>query len=256
MAIPLKTKDEIAIMRKANLAVYEIHEELSTIIKVGVTTQEIDDQAKRLCDKYKVKPAFLNYPSSTKGVKDFPGVVCASPNEVIVHGIPNDMPLKDGDILSLDFGCSYNGYFGDSARTYPIGKVSSQVQMLLDTTEASLEAAIRECVVGNRIGDISSAVQTTVEAKGLGVVREFVGHGIGAKMHEPPHVPNYGQAGQGRVLKVGMVLAIEPMITLGSFQVKILSDGWTAVTKDGSYSAHFEHTVAITDKGPFVLSRP
>lgn len=256
MAIPLKNKDEIAIMRKANMAVYDIHEELSSMMKVGVTTLAIDEQAKRLCEKYKVTPAFLNYPSSTKGVKPFPGVICASPNEVIVHGIPDEVPLKDGDILSVDFGCCYQGYYGDSARTYAIGNVSNDVQMLLDTTQQSLEEAIRMCVVGGRIGDISQAVQSTVEKKGLGVVREFVGHGIGQKMHEPPHVPNYGLKGQGRVLKAGMVLAIEPMITLGDFQVKIRSDGWTAVTKDGSYSAHFEHTVAITDKGPFVLSRP
>ncbi len=256
MAITLKNSDEIALMRKANLVVYEIHEELKSLMKVGVTTLEIDTVAKNLCTKYKVKPAFLNYPSSTKGVKDFPGVVCASPNDVIVHGIPDATPLRDGDILSVDFGCCYEGFYGDSARTYAIGSVTSDVQMLLDTTEQSLEEAIKMCVAGGRIGDISHAVQSTVEKKGLGVVREFVGHGIGRKMHEPPHIPNYGLKGQGRVLKSGMVLAIEPMITLGDYQVKIRSDGWTAATKDGSYSAHFEHTVAITDKGPYVLSRP
>lgn len=238
------------------MIVYEVHEFLRELIKPGVTTRELDQAAKGHCLKAGAVPAFLNYPSSQKGVMAFPGVLCTSPNDVIVHGIPDDVPLKEGDIISIDFGCSIDGYFGDSARTYPIGSVDERTQLLLTKTAESLENAIQQCFVGNRIGDVSSAVQKTVEPYGFGVVREFVGHGIGSRMHEPPHVPNYGNPKQGRPLKAGMVLAIEPMITAGSYEIKIDQDGWTARTLDGSNAAHFEHTVAITDKGPWVLSRP
>ncbi|MBP9838621.1 MAG: type I methionyl aminopeptidase, partial [Proteobacteria bacterium] len=177
-------------------------------------------------------------------------------NEAIVHGLPNSTPLKEGDILSIDYGCVFEGYYGDSAITVPIGKISAENQKLLDVTKQSLEEAILACKPGNRIGDISEAVQVLVEKNGFGIIREFVGHGIGTAMHEPPPVPNFGKAGQGRVLKPGMVIAIEPMVSVGSFNVKVLADGWTAVTADGSMAAHFEHTVAITDNGCWVLSRP
>lgn len=256
MSIQLKSRADLEKMRYASMVVYQVHEQLKELIKPGVCTLELDEVARKICEKEKVAPAFLNYPCSQKNGIPFPGVICASPNEVIVHGIPDNKPLKDGDILSVDFGCCYEGFYGDSARTYPIGKISESARKLLDVTEHSLELAIEQCFTGKRIGDISHAVQSYVEKHGFGIVREFVGHGIGRKMHEPPHVPNFGRASQGRPLKVGLVLAIEPMVTVGSYNIKVLSDNWTAVTSDGSLSAHYEHTVAITDKGPWVLSRP
>jgi methionyl aminopeptidase len=256
MGIQLKNKSELDAMRRASMVVYEVHENLTPLVKPGVTTLELDEEVKKLCEKMNVVPAFLNYPCSQRGGIPFPGLICVSPNEVIVHGIPDNKPLKEGDILSIDFGCSINGFFGDSARTHAIGEISDSAKKLLKVTEDSLERAIEQCRVGNRIGDISYAVQHRVEREGFGIVREFVGHGIGSRMHEPPHVPNFGRPHQGRPLKAGMVLAIEPMVTVGAFDIKILSDGWTAVTSDGSLSAHFEHTVAITDKEPWVLSRP
>lgn len=252
----LKTKAEIEIMRRANLIVYEVLSELSALVKPGVCTKELDEKAKELTLAKGAKPAFLGYPSHKPGVQPFPGVICASVNDAIVHGIPNEEPLKEGDILSIDYGCCYEGFFGDSAVTLPVGKISAEAEKLLEITSASLESAIKECYAGKRIGDISNAVQSLVERYGLGVIREFVGHGIGREMHEPPHVPNFGKPGQGRILKPGLVLAIEPMITLGSYETRVLGDGWTAVTKDASLAAHFEHTVAITDSGPYVLSRP
>jgi methionyl aminopeptidase len=174
----------------------------------------------------------------------------------LIHSLPDNVLVKNGDILSIDFGCCVSGYYGDSAWTYPVGEISEQAKKLLKVTENSLNAAIRACFPGNRIGGISQAVQDVVDAAGFGIVREFVGHGIGEKMHEPPAVPNYGVKTQGRVLKAGMVLAIEPMITLGSYKVKILEDGWTASTLDDSLAAHFEHTVAVTNQGPVVLTNP
>ncbi len=256
MVIQLKSKQDLEIMRKSGMIVYEILQELSSIVKPGISTWEVDQKAKDLTKKYGAKPAFLNYPSATKGVPDFPGVICASVNEEIVHGIPNKKPLKEGDILSIDYGCVYEGFFGDSAVTVAVGKISEQNQELLDVTKQSLEDAISQCLVGNRIGDISEAVQRRCEKNGFGVIRDFVGHGIGRNMHEPPAVPNFGKAGEGRVLKEGMVLAIEPMVSAGSYHIKILDDGWTAITADHSMACHFEHTIAMTAKGPWVLTRP
>lgn len=256
MSIQLKTKAEIEIMRSANMIVYEVLQHLRSLVRPGVTTRELDRAAAELTAARGAKPAFLNYPSSSKSIPPFPGVICASVNEAVVHGIPNDVPLKEGDIVSIDYGCQKDGFFGDSAITVPVGTVAPRVEKLLDATARSLEKAIEVCLPGNRIGDISHAVQSTVEPFGFGVIRHFVGHGIGRSMHEPPHVPNYGNPHQGRILKPGMVLAIEPMISAGSFEIKILDDGWTAVTFDGSFAAHFEHTVAITEKKPYVLSRP
>ena len=256
MSITLKSKDELSIMRRANMVVFEVHQALAEIVVPGVTTKEIDDLAHRLCKEKGAVPAFLGYPASSPRVEAFPGVICASANDVIVHGIPDNKPLNEGDILSIDFGCCLDGFYGDSAYTLPVGVVSNESKRLLEVTASSLENAIEQCVIGNRIGDISHAVQRQVEAQGFGIVKEFVGHGIGRKMHEPPHVPNFGKPGKGRILKAGMVLAIEPMVTAGGFETKILEDGWTAVTKDGSLAAHFEHTVAITENGPYVLSRP
>lgn len=256
MPIQLKTKAQIELMRRANIIVYEVLQCLEEMISPGIATLDLDHKARELCESKGAKPAFLGYPSSAAGVAPFPGVICASPDNVIVHGIPNTQPLKEGSILSVDFGCCYEGFFGDSAATWAVGQISSKAQKLSAVTQQCLEEAIRQCKVGNRIGDISYAVQSFAEKNGFSVVRDFVGHGIGQQMHEPPHVPNFGNRGQGRILKTGMVLAIEPMITEGSFEVNILDDGWTAVTKDAKLAAHFEHTVAITEKGPYVLSRP
>lgn len=256
MSIALKSKAELQLMRDAGAVVREVLEELRRMVKPGVTTLELDRRATEITKARGAVSAFLNYPAAQTGVIPFPGVICASPNEVIVHGIPGNRKLEEGDIISIDYGCSLNGYFGDSAITVPVGNISAQAQRLLSVTEQALEAAIGQCVAGNRIGDISFAVQSLVESNGFGVVREFVGHGIGVAMHEEPHVPNFGRRGQGRLLQPGMVLAIEPMVTAGRFETKLLDDGWTAVTKDGSFAAHFEHTVAITEGRPLVLTRP
>lgn len=256
MNIILKSNAEIEIMRRANMIVFEVHEELAKHVSPGISTAELDAIALEKCTSLGALPAFLNYPAPNPNVRPFPGVICASVNDAIVHGVPNKKKLESGDILSIDFGCCFDGFYGDSARTYAIGEVSEQAKKLMATTEASLELAIKQCLVGKRIGDISNAVQSCVEKEGYGVVREFVGHGIGRSMHEAPQVPNFGKPAQGRQLRAGMVLAIEPMVTAGSYETKILDDGWTAVTRDGSLAAHFEHTVAITDKGPYILSRP
>ena len=256
MSIQLKTKAEIDIMRRANAIVFEVLQALKAMVVPGVTTADLNARAVEMTSAASAEPAFLNYPSASKGVAPFPGVICASVNECIVHGIPNDMPLKEGDVVSIDYGCCYKGFYGDSAVTVGVGKISDQATQLLEVTAQSLEDAIAQCIAGNRIGDISYAVQSRVEPRGFGIVREFVGHGIGRAMHEPPHVPNFGSPGQGRVLKPGMVLAIEPMVTAGSYETMVLGDGWSAVTKDGSLSAHFEHSIAITERDPIVLSRP
>jgi methionyl aminopeptidase len=214
----------------------------------GLSTWEIDQFAESRCKELGVIPAF-------KGYRGFPATVCISLNDEVVHGIPSPKRvLKEGDIVGLDFGVSLDGWYGDSARTVAIGKVTPKVQQLLDVTAESLRQGVQECYEGNRIFDIGHAVQNYVERHGYSVVREFVGHGIGRALHEDPQVPNYGAKGKGTSLKVGMVLAIEPMVNAGSCEVKILKDGWTAVTLDHSLSAHFEHTVAITPKGPEILT--
>ena len=255
--IQLKSWDDIQIMRHANMLVYEVLQTLREMAVSGVATLDLDRRAHEMTLQRGAIPAFLGYKGSSTKVVPFPGVICASVNDEIVHGVPNSRPLKCGDVLSIDYGCSINGFFGDAAISFAVGGVcSDEAQLLIDTTEQCLESAIDQCKDGNRIGDISFAIQQRAESRNFGVVREFVGHGIGKAMHEPPSVPNFGKANQGRVLRVGMVIAIEPMITQGGFETKILEDGWTAVTKDGSLAAHFEHSVAITNNGPYVLSRP
>jgi methionyl aminopeptidase len=256
VSIQLKTKKEIDQMRRAGAIVYEVLHTLKANCKPGVTTKDLDELAANLTIERGAVSAFLNYPGAGANTPPFPGVICASKNEVIVHGIPDNVPLKDGDILSIDYGCSLDGYFADSALTVKIGKVSAEAEKLLSATEDSLMLAIDQCFANNRIGDISNAVQKRVEREGLSVVREFVGHGIGTKMHEPPAIPNFGQPKQGRQLKPGMVLAIEPMITVGSYVTEVLGDGWTAVTADRSLAAHFEHTVAVTEGLPIIVTLP
>jgi methionyl aminopeptidase len=250
MSIQLKSPAEIAKLREANLIVADVLDQLEAAAKPGMTTWELNEIADRRLKQLKGESAFLGY-------HGYPAVLCTSVNEVVVHGIPRkDVVLKDGDLLSIDFGAYKDGWCGDSARTLPMGKVSAKAEALMQATRESLEKAIAQCVPGKRLGDIGWAVQSHVEPKGYSVVRQFVGHGIGKKMHEEPHVPNYGEEGKGRRLSAGLVVAIEPMINAGTEDVVVLDDGWTAVTKDGSLSAHFEHSVAITDDGPIVLSRP
>lgn len=235
-------------MRVACSIVAEVLQLLSSVVKPGVTTLELDRLAEAEVLKRKARPAF-------KGYSGYPYSLCCSLNNQVVHGFPVSRQLQDGDILSLDFGAYYDGFYGDAAVTLPIGNISAHAAKLITVTEASLAVAIDNAVCNGRLSDISHAVQQYVESYGFSVVRDFVGHGIGRKLHEAPQVPNYGEAGRGPRLKPGMVLAIEPMVNQGAFDVKVLEDGWTAVTVDGSLSAHFEHTVAITDNGPEILTR-
>jgi methionyl aminopeptidase len=247
--IQLKSAAQIAKLREANLVVAEVLDVLAAAAAPGVSTWELDQLAAKRLKQLKADSAFLGY-------RGYPAVLCASLNSTIVHGIPRkDLVLKNGDILSLDFGAFKDGWCGDSARTLEIGAVSPQAHALVAATRESLEKALAQCVVGRRLGDVSWAVQSHVEVRGFSVVRQFAGHGIGRHMHEPPQVPNYGEAGKGPRLMAGMVLAVEPMVNQGGDDVVIEDDGWTAVTKDGSLSAHFEHSVAITENGPMVLSR-
>ena len=249
MAIMIKTMAEIEMMRFSGQILRQVHEAIRPLVVAGATTMDLEIAANRKIDSFGAKAAF-------KGYHGFPAALCTSLNDEVVHGMPNvKTVLKDGDILSIDCGVIVNGFYSDCAVTYAIGTPSAKTRRLLDITRASLEAAIAVAQVGGRLGDISAAVQDMCEAEGFGVVREFVGHGIGKTMHEDPQVPNFGTRGKGPRLKPGMVLAIEPMINAGSAEVKVLKDGWTAVTVDGSYSAHFEHTVAITKDGPQVLTR-
>jgi methionyl aminopeptidase len=246
--ILLKSPQEIARMEKANRIVAEILEEVKERVRPGVETRELDQVAEESCRRRKVEPAF-------KGYRGYPGSLCISVNEEVVHGIPGPRRLRDGDLVSLDFGVRYDGYYGDAALTLAVGEVSRQARKLMEATAASLDAAIARVKVGARLSDISHAVQTVVEQEGFAVIRDFVGHGIGRSLHEDPQIPNFGPPGRGPLLQAGMTLAIEPMTSAGSWRVKVLADGWTAVTEDGSLAAHFEHTVALTDKGALVLSR-
>ncbi|MBN8471593.1 type I methionyl aminopeptidase [Corallococcus exiguus] len=247
--VEIKSPDDIALMREAGRIVCEILDELEKAVAPGVSTWELDALAEQLIAKKGARSAF-------KGYHGFPGVLCASVNQEVVHGIPNQKRrLVAGDLMKLDFGVVYRGFFGDSARTVPVGKVTPEAQALVDATRQSLEKAIQAMQPGNRIGDIGHAVQNHVEARGFSVVRDFTGHGIGRKLHEPPQVPNYGQAGSGMKLRPGMVLAVEPMVNQGTPDVEVLEDEWTAVTVDGKLSAHFEHTILISERGPEVLTR-
>ena len=239
-------------MRRANVIVAEVLQDLKARVAPDVTTLELDAIAEELTLKKKAVPAFKGY---SVGGRVYPRCLCASINEEIVHGIPSNRPLREGDIIGLDYGVIYDGFYGDSALTVGIGKVSEEAQRLMDVTEQSLYRGIQELQEGKRLGDLGSAVQRFAESAGFSVVRAFVGHGIGKKLHEEPPVPNYGEPDRGLRLKEGMVLAIEPMVNAGSYEVEIKEDGWTAVTKDGSLAAHFEHSVAITKNGPYILSQ-
>jgi methionyl aminopeptidase len=246
--IELKSPREIALMRRGGHILAEVVERLRASVKPGMSTLEIDEDVEEFIRSRGARPAF-------KGYRGFPATVCISINEEVVHGIPSaHRRVKEGDIVGLDLGCIVEGYYADCAFTLPIGEVPARVQELLEATRQSLDAGIAECRSGRRLSDVSHAIQRHVEGHGFSVVRAFVGHGIGRALHEEPQVPNFGDPGRGPQLKPGMVLAIEPMVTMGSWEVRILDDGWTAVTKDGSLAAHFEHTIAVTESGPEVLT--
>jgi methionyl aminopeptidase len=248
--IHLKSADEIRLMREAGLVAAAILEEVCAAARPGVSTWELDKIAARGIDKHKVTSAFLGY-------HGYPAVLCTSINQVVVHGIPrkNEI-LADGDIIGIDFGIFKSGFCADTARTVLVGNVSPEKKRLVETAQQSLEAAIALCRPGNRLGDLGHAVQSYAESHGYSVVKQFVGHGTGRQMHEEPQVPNFGRPGTERRLKTGLVIAVEPMVNAGASEVEVLVDKWTAVTKDNSMSAHFEHTIAILDEGPWVLTRP
>ncbi len=249
MGINIKSKREIEIMRDANKIVAEVLFILRDIIEPGMSTEFLNRKAEEITEKRGAVPAF-------KGYMGYPKSLCVSVNEEIVHGIPSKKKkIKDGDIVSLDYGVVYKGYYGDAALTVGVGEISEIAKKLMEVTEESLYKGIEAARPGNHLGDIGYAVQSYVEANGFNVVRDFVGHGIGKKLHEEPQVPNYGNPGEGVVLREGMTIAIEPMVTEGTWKIKVLSDGWTAVTADGKLAAHFEHTIVITDNGPEILSR-
>jgi methionyl aminopeptidase len=250
--ISLKSAREIEIMRRANVIVAEVLQELKRQITPGLTTLELDTLAEELTLKKNAVPAFKGY--SVAG-RIFPRCLCASINEEIVHGIPSGRALKEGDIIGLDYGVIYEGYYGDSAITVGVGNPGEEARRLMEVTEQSLYKGIEQLYEGKRLGDLGAMVQKTAESAGYSVVRAFVGHGIGKRLHEEPPVPNFGEPDRGLRLKEGMVLAIEPMVNAGTHEVEIKEDGWTAVTRDGSLSAHFEHSVAITKRGPYILSQ-
>jgi methionyl aminopeptidase len=250
--ISLKSPREIEIMRRANVIVAEVLGALKERVAPGVTTLELDALAEELTLKKNAIPAFKGY--NVAG-RIYPCCLCASINDEIVHGIPSKRALREGDIIGLDYGVIYEGYYGDSAVTVGVGRVNEEARRLMSITEKSLYKGIEKLHDGKRLGDLGSVVQEVAESAGFSVVRAFVGHGIGKKLHEEPPVPNYGEPDRGLRLKEGMVLAIEPMLNAGSYEVEIKEDGWTAVTKDGSLAAHFEHSVAITKDGPFILSQ-
>ncbi len=246
--IELKSKEELDKMRVACKATAEILESLKSFIKPGLSTKDIDVEVYRMISSFKMKPAFLGYGG-------FPGSACVSVNDELVHGIPNDSrELSSGDIVTVDVGCIYQGYYSDAAYTYPVGKIDAQTQKLLQVTEDSLYKAIEQVKPGNRLGDVSYAVQSYVEPFGFSIVRDYCGHGLGRHLHEEPSVPNYGKPGTGPRLVPGMVIAIEPMVNVGTHKVDVLSNNWTVVTRDGSMCAHFEHTVAVTETGYEILT--
>ncbi|HNQ51370.1 MAG TPA: type I methionyl aminopeptidase [Candidatus Omnitrophota bacterium] len=245
--IPVKSPQDLAVMRSAGKILADILRAVQQAIKAGVTTGELDRCAARLMESAKVESAFLGY-------RGYPGTVCVSINDEVVHGIPGSRLIREGDIVSLDMGIRYKGFYSDAAVTVPVGNAPPDAKRLIDVTRKSLSAGIRQMRAGNRLSDISHAIQQCAEQAGYGVVRQFVGHGIGVALHEDPEIPNFGMKGRGPVLTEGMVFAIEPMINQGTWECEVLDDGWTAVTADGKLSAHWEHTVALTEKGAEILT--
>lgn len=245
--ISIKSEYEISLMKKAGNIVYKTHKYLEPYVKPGITTKELDKLAYDFIISQDATPSFLNY-------NGFPGSICTSVNDEVVHGIPSNRKLKNGDIIGIDIGANYKGYHGDSAWSYKVGSVSKEKEYLLEHTEKALFEGLKQVKPGNRIGDISNAIETYANAHNLGVVRELVGHGVGSNLHEEPDVPNYGKKGTGPLLKEGMTIAIEPMLNLGTHKIYILDDDWTIITRDGSPSAHFEHSVVVTKDGYRILT--
>jgi methionyl aminopeptidase len=245
--ILLKTPHEIAIMREGNRILALLLDHLGSMIQPGVTTAELDNEAELFIRSHNAVPAF-------KGYRGYPATLCTSINQEVIHGIPGSRKLMTGDIISIDVGALRDGFYSDASKTYAVGNISKKAQHLMEVTERSLYEGISKAVVGNHLYDISAAVQHVVESEGFFVVREFVGHGIGRGLHEDPQIPNFGKRGTGPILQDGMTFAIEPMVNEGTWKVSILEDGWTAVTADGSLSAHFEHSIAVTAQGPIILS--
>lgn len=245
---------ELALMRQSGQRLAEVAAVLREAVKPGITTGELDEIAEREIRARGSVPSFKGYTAG--GDVPFPATICASVNEEVVHGIPGGRALREGDVISVDMGLIYGGYHADHAFTVGVGEIDEGIARLLEATEASLLAGIGKALAGNRIGDIGHGVQSHIDPLGYGIVREYVGHGIGRKLHESPSVPNYGKAGRGPLLKAGMCLAVEPMITLGDFRTEVLDDAWTVVTRDRSIAAHFEHTIVITERGPEVLTAP
>ncbi|MBQ0060716.1 MAG: type I methionyl aminopeptidase [Bacteroidales bacterium] len=248
----LKTEDEIELLREANLLVGKTLAELAKLIQPGVTTKQLDKVAEEFIRDHGAIPTFKGFPNPYGG--PFPASICASVNDVVVHGIPNDIPLKDGDIVSVDCGTKLNGFCGDSCYTFLVGEVSAEVKQLCKTTKEALYKGIEQAVTGRRLGDISYAIESLCTEHSYGVVKEFVGHGVGKEMHEDPQVPNYGRRGTGPLLKKGLCIAIEPMITLGSRQIYMESDKWTIKTRDGKAAAHYEHSLAVRPGKADILS--
>jgi methionyl aminopeptidase len=244
-----RTADELDLMRRAGRVVAEMHDEIRKAIRPGVTTGQLDQIGRDVIERRGASSNFLGY-------HGYPAVICASPNHVIVHGIPDGYVLEEGDIISIDCGAVVDGYHGDAAFTAPVGEVTGEAARLIEVTDASLEAGIEQLVDGNHLGDVGHAVQSVVEAAGFSVVREYVGHAIGTQMHERPEVPNFGRPGKGAKLRVGNVFAVEPMVNAGGPDTLLLDDGWTVATADGSLAAHWEHSIAITDDGPQILTVP
>jgi len=245
--ISIRNTRELTVMREACVISACALRLAGELVKPGVTTEEIDRKVRQYIESAGAKPSFLGYNS-------FPASICISVNDTVIHGIPGHTVLRDGDIVSVDVGAFYNGYHGDNAATFACGSISEEAKKLIDATRESLYKGIEKAVAGNRVGDIGAAVQEYAEVRGYSVVRQFVGHGVGANLHEDPSIPNFGTPGRGPRLLPGMTIAIEPMINAGICDVRVLQDGWTTVTKDGRLSAHFEHTVAITDKGPVIMT--
>ncbi|MFM7199656.1 MAG: type I methionyl aminopeptidase [Myxococcota bacterium] len=246
--IHIKSRREIGMMRQAGQIVADVHKLMKELVRPGVSTWELDKEAEALIRSRGAKPTF-------KGYHEFPGTLCVSINQVVVHGIPNkNHKLKEGDIIGIDCGATLNGYIGDSAWTYAVGKVDPRLTQLMEVTEASLWAAIQAAKVGGRISDIGRAVEGVVNPYGYGIVRDFCGHGVGTSLHEDPQVPNYSERDKGQRMREGLCIAIEPMINMGTYETKLLSDGWTVVTLDGKASAHFEHSIAVLPEGPYILT--
>lgn len=248
-SIEIKSPRELELMREAGRIAGLVLARMKDEVRSGITSQDLDQTARRMMKEYGVKPAFLGY-------RNYPAVICVSINHEVVHGIPSaQRSLREGDLVSVDLGVIHQGYYGDVAATFPVGSASPQDRDLMDRTQAALMAGVGQVKAGNRLGDVSNAIESSVKSFGYGIVRDFVGHGIGRQLHEEPQIPNYGNAGTGPRLVAGMCLALEPMINLGTERVKILADGWTVVTEDGKRSAHFEHTVAVTEQGPEILTK-